>query len=151
MFSRIREKLGLAYSVFSGSENYSNRGYVMTYAGVAHENAEKVVRATLEEYARIRDQIIPAQELKRTKDFIKGRMLMALETSNAVASFVGGEEMLTAKPMTPDEVFAKLEAVTADDVGSAAKELFSPERLNLAVLGPAPEPEKFRAILDGFN
>ena len=56
MFSQIREKLGLAYSVFTTSENYSNRGYVMTYAGVAHESVEKTVRAIVEEYQKIRDK-----------------------------------------------------------------------------------------------
>lgn len=142
IFSEVRDKLGLAYSVFSGSENYSNRGYVVTYAGVAHDNVEKTLRAILKEYAKIRDEGASVAELKRTKDFIKGRMLMALETSNAVASFVGGEEMLTAKPMTPEEVFAKVDAVSANDLKAVAAELFRPENLNLTVLGPSPDEAK---------
>lgn len=151
MFSRVREKLGLTYSVFSGSENYSNRGYVITYAGVAHENVEKALRAILEEYAKIRDEAVGENELRRTKDFIKGRMMMALEASNAVASFVGGEEMLTGQPLTPDEIFAKVEAVTAADMTAIAKNLFRSESLNLTVLGPSPDGGKLESILSSFS
>lgn len=151
MFSRVREKLGLAYSVFSASDNYSNRGSVVTYAGVAHENTAKALTSILEEYQRIREEKVDEAELKRVKDFIKGRMLMDLEVSNAVASFVGGEEMLTQKPMTPEEVFAKVEVTTPAAVREVTQELFRPEALNLVVLGPAPDEDQLRTLLAKFS
>lgn len=151
MFSRIREKLGLAYSVFTASDSYSNRGSVVTYAGVAHENTDKALQAILEEYRKIREEKVAEEELKRVKDFIKGRMLMDLEASNAVASFVGGEEMLTQKPLTPEEVFARVEAVTPQAIQAVSRELFRPEALNLTVLGLAPDAEKLRTALLGFS
>lgn len=136
MFDRVREKLGLAYTVYSDSENYSNRGYIVTYAGVAHENAGAAAGAILDEYRRIREEPVAEEELSRTKQFLKGRILMALETSNAVASFIGAEEILTGKPLTPDEVFARMEAVTSADIQAVAQELFRPDRLNAVLLGP---------------
>ena len=151
MFSRIREELGLAYAVYADSEHFSNRGYLVTYAGVTHENIEKAVSAILEEYRRIREELVPEGELRRTKDFLKGRMQMALETSNAVASFVGGEEMLTGAPMTPEEVFATLDAVRAEDLAAVAREVVRPERLNVVALGPRSDAEALEKIINGFS
>ena len=151
MFVRIREELGLAYTVFTTSENYSNRGYFLTYAGVTHDRIPATVQAILGEYRRIREKPVSTEELGRTKDYIKGRMLMELETSNAVASHVGGEEMLTAKPLTTDEVFARIDQVTAADCTAVAEELFRPERLNAAILGPEPEAGDPHAVLEGFS
>lgn len=147
MWDRIREKLGLAYSVFTAYESYSNRGFVMTYAGVDHRNVEATIRAALEEYQRITVESVPATELTRVKDYIRGTTLIGLEQSNAVASFIGIEEMITGKPLTPDEIFAKIEAVTAEDIRSAAAELIRPERLNLAMIGPVKEKEPLEKLL----
>lgn len=151
MFRRIREELGLAYAVFTDSENFSNRGYLVTYAGVAHENADRAAEEILGEYRRIRDEGVREDELARTKDFIRGRILMALETSNAVASFVGGEEMLTGTPLTAEEVLAKLDAVGAGDIAAVARDRFKPETLNMVVLGPQPDSVKIEAILSRFS
>ncbi|MFY9463018.1 MAG: hypothetical protein WAP52_02425, partial [Candidatus Sungiibacteriota bacterium] len=73
--------------------------------------------------------------------------LIGLEQSNAVANFIGGEEMLTGRPQTVDEVFAKLDAVTADDVCAVARELFVSSRLNLAMIGPFKDRIPFEEIL----
>lgn len=147
MFNRIREKLGLAYTVWTAHESYSNRGYLTTYTGVAHQNTEKTIRAVLEEYKRIRDELVAPAELRRVKDYIRGTMLIGLEASDAVASFVGGEEMLTGKPLTIEEVFAKIDAVTVEDIRDVAKEIIRPEKLNLAMIGPAKDGKKLENLL----
>lgn len=151
MFSRIREELGLAYSVASDAETYSNRGSLSTYVGVAHANVAKSLEAALEEYRRIREEPVPDDELQRNKDFLKGRMLMSLEASNAVASFVGGEEMLTGKPLTTDEVFTIIDGVTSADIQAAARDILRRERLNLVVLGLSPDAGRLQTILDSFT
>ncbi len=150
MWDRIREKLGLAYTVMSSHESYSNRGFLVTYAGVDHANVEKTIRAAIEEYKNVCEKPIPADELKRVKDYLRGTTLIALEQSNAVASFVGGEEMLTGKPLTIEEVFSKVDAVTAEELCLVAREIIRPERLNLAMIGPFKEKEKFVELLRGF-
>ncbi len=151
MFSRVREKLGLAYSVSSDYANYSNRGFLVTYAGVAHGNVLRTTQVILDEYRRIREEIVPAGELTRTKDFLKGRMLMALETSDAVASFVGGEEMLTGKPLTIDEVFARIDEVGSADIRVVAEELLRPARLNAVLLGPQAVSRAPESIIHSFS
>ncbi len=151
MWDRIREKLGLAYTVFTTHESYSNRGYLMTYAGVDHRNVEATIRAALEEYRRITEDPVPAAELKRVKDYIRGTTLIGLEQSNAVANFVGTEEMVTGKPLTIEEVFAKIEAVSAEDIRAVAREIIRAPELNLAMIGPLTDREPFERLLRGFQ
>lgn len=150
MWDRIRDKLGLAYTVWSAHESYSNRGYLITYAGVDHGNVEKTLKTSLEEYKRIAGEPVEEVELKRVKDYLKGTTLIALEASNAVASFVGTEEMVTGKPMTVEEVFAKIEAVKSEDILAVAREIIRPEKLNLAIIGPFKDTISFETILKGF-
>ena len=151
MWDRIRDKLGLAYTVFSAHESYSNRGYLITYAGVDHPNVEQTIRAVLEEYRDICREPVSQEELRRVKDYIRGTTLIGLEQSNAVASFVGGEEMLTGKPLTADEVFARIEAVTPEELCAVAKEIIRPEKLNLAMIGPFKEVKPFHKLLAEFH
>lgn len=150
MFMRIREKLGLAYNVWSAHESYSNRGFLVTYAGVDHKNVEKTMGAILYEYKKIRSEPVNERELQRVKDYIRGTTLIGLEQSDAVAGFIGREEMATGKPMTADEVFAKIEKITVADVSAVAKEIMRPERLNLAMIGPFKEKDNFEKLLKGF-
>jgi len=150
MWDRIRDKLGLAYTVMTAHEGYSNRGYLVTYAGVAHENVEKTLRAALEEYKKITTELVPEVELKRVKDYIRGTTLIGLEASNAVANFIGGEEMLTGKPVTVEEMFAKLDQVTPADIQEVAKEIIRRETLHLAMIGPFKDQEPFEKILNEF-
>ena len=150
MFVRIRERLGLAYTVMSAHESYSNRGFLVTYAGVDHKNVEKTIRAVLEEYKRIRDEGVSVNELRRVKDQIRGRTSIALEASNTVANFVGQEEMVTGRPLTIDEVFDKIEAVTPEDILRVAQEIIAPGRLNLALIGPFEDRAPFEKLLAEF-
>lgn len=150
MWDRIRDKLGLAYTVMTAHESYSNRGYLVTYAGVDHANVEKAIRAALEEYKKITLESVPAVELKRVKDHIRGTTLIGLERSDAVANFVGGEEMLTGHPQTIDEIFAKIDAITAEDIAASAREIIRPERLNLAMIGPFRDRAPFEKLLREF-
>ena len=150
MWDRIRDKLGLAYTVMSAHESYSNRGYLVTYAGVDHANVEKTIQVALEEYKKICDELPSGEELKRVKNYIKGTTLIGLEASNAVASFVGVEEMITGHPLTVEEVFVKLDAVTPQDLCTVAREIIKPERLNLAMIGPFKDKAPFEKLIGIF-
>lgn len=150
MFDEIREKLGLAYWVSTEHESYSNRGFLVTYAGVDHKNVEKTIVTALKEYSKIRDELIQPPELQRVKDYVRGTTLIALEASNAVANFVGGEEMIIGKPMTVDEVFAKIDEVDPGQIAAVAKEIIRPERLNLAMIGPFKDKAPFEKLLGEF-
>lgn len=150
MFMEVRERLGLAYHVWTSHESYSNRGSLNTYAGVDHSNVEKTITAILKEYRRLTQEEVPAAEFKRIKDYVRGTTLIGLEQSNAVANFVGVEEMITGKPLTVDETFAKIDAVTPKDIRQVAEDMMRPEKLNCAMIGPLKDPEQFRNLLSNF-
>jgi predicted Zn-dependent peptidase len=150
MWDRIREKMGLAYTVYSSHESYSNRGFLVTYAGVDHGNVEKTIRAALEEYRRLTREKVSEQELKRVKDYIRGTTLIGLEQSNAVANFVGTEEMVTGKPLTVEEIFAKIDAVTPDDILAVAGDIIRSQGMNCAMIGPWKEETPLLRILEDW-
>lgn len=150
MWDRVREKLGLAYTVVTSHEAYSNRGFLVTYAGVAHTNVARALEAILDEYKKVCTGPIAGEELKRVKDYIRGITLIGLEQSNALANFVGVEEVVTGKPMTVEEVFAKIEAITSEEICAVASEIFTLEKLNLAMIGPFKDPAQFQKQIEGF-
>ena len=147
MFMKIREKLGLAYSVWSEHESYSNRGYLVTYAGVDHTNTEKTIKAMLGEYKKLVDELSLETELKRVKDYIRGTTLIGLEASNSVASFIGTEEIVTGTPLVVEEVFARIDAITVNDIQRVANNIIHNNKLNLAVIGPYKDKKIFEDIL----
>ncbi len=147
MWDVVRDRLGLAYAVGSAHESYSNRGFLVTYAGVAHSNVEKAIRAITAEYRKIAQNGVSAKELSRAKDYIKGTSLIGLESSSAVANFVGIEEVVTGKPVTIQEVFAKIEKIAPADIERAARELIRPDRANLAIIGPFKDGARFAKLL----
>lgn len=149
LFLAVRERQGLAYRVRSYSVESTDAGYVFTYAGTDPTRVERTIETIIREYRRIRDEAVPAAELQKVKDFAKGHFLMDLESSDEMASFVATQETLLGKVESPDEVLAKLEAVTADDVSRVAREMFTPAKLNLALVGPYADSDadRFRALL----
>lgn len=147
MFETIREKLGLAYTVRTAEESFSNRGYFVTYAGVDHSYTKKALAAILNEYKKLREKGVSGKELKLAKDYIKGTSLIGMEASDAVADFIGIEEIVTGKPLTIDEVFGKIDKITVGDLNRLARFIFNPASLNAAVLGPYKEKKEFEKIL----
>ncbi|OHA07795.1 MAG: hypothetical protein A2934_02890 [Candidatus Sungbacteria bacterium RIFCSPLOWO2_01_FULL_47_10] len=147
MFETIREKLGLAYNVRSSDESFSNRGYFVTYAGVDHSNAKKAIAAILKEYRKLADRGISQRELKLARNYVRGTSLIGMEASDAVADFIGIEEIVTGRPLTVEEVFSKIDKVTVEDVNRVAKKIFTERGLNMAVIGPYKEQKEFEKLL----
>lgn len=143
----IRERKGLAYYVRTSSELYTDSGYLVTQAGIPHKNVNQVISLILREYKNIRQNKVPKVELKKAKDYLKGNLTLSLELSDAQASFYTGQELLTGKILTPKEKFARIDKVTVNDIQKAAKEIFQPEKLNLALIGPHKDKGKFIRLL----
>jgi predicted Zn-dependent peptidase len=87
------------------------------------------------------------RELKKAKDHFNGKISLSLETSDANASFYGGQEILKNNILTPKEICAKINKVTADDILKVAQDIFRPEKLNLALIGPFKDKSKFQKLL----
>ncbi len=148
LFTEVREKRGLAYYVRSGIEVFHETGHLMTQAGVTINKIEEAIEAVIREYQKIsKAGSVTQDELQKAKDYLKGKLLIDLEDSFDVASVFAEPLLLEGKVRTPEEAVAGVEKVTSEDVARLAKEIFTGDRLNLAVIGPYKESEKFEKIL----
>lgn len=147
LFIKVRERLGAAYYIRTDVNSDTDTGYLVTQAGIGNNLVEKVVKAILEEYGKISEQKISSKELKKAKDFIKGKTALSLELSDAQASFYGVQELLKKEILTPEEILKKIDKVTVNDILKTAKSLFQPRKLNLALIGPFKDGIKFQRLL----
>jgi predicted Zn-dependent peptidase len=146
LFTEIREHQGLAYDIHSYSDHFSDSGAVVISAGVDSSRVDKAVEAIIDQLSKIKEQISDS-ELKKAREIAKGRLLLSLESSRNVAGWLGAQELLTNRILTPDEVIALVEAVNIEDLKRVAGELFTGEKLNLAIVGPVKKEEPLARLL----
>jgi len=149
LFSEVREKRGLAYYVRTGVETYDGTGNLVTQAGVTVAKIEEAVNAILKEYQKIQDSRFKIQEkeLKKAKEYLKGKLKIDLEDSQDVAHNYVDSLLLEGKVRTPQEIIKGVEAVTGADVVRLAREILKPEKMNLVVIGPYKQAAQFEKLL----
>jgi len=147
LFEEIRSKLGIAYYIQTVNETNPDTGFIFTQAGLDNKNIEKGILTILKEYKKISQKKVPEKELKKAQDYLKGKMTLLLESSDAQASFYAGQELLEKKILTPEEIFAKIDKISQGDILKVARDIFKPEKLNLALIGPFRSKEKFEKLL----
>lgn len=147
LFQEIRERRGLVYSVYGYFRGYEDVGQGVIYAGTDVERVQETIEAIIGELQKIRDEPIPAEELRNSKTLRKGRLLMGLEDSRSVASWIGSQEATYGEIKTPEEVMDLIDAVTAEDVQAVATELLQDNRLNLTLIGPYEDESAFTSLL----
>jgi predicted Zn-dependent peptidase len=150
LFIELRERRGLAYSVKTQAEFYTDSGYLTTEAGVPIGKLSEAVKIILNEYKKLANQPVDKKELERTKNLIRGRAAIQLESSDNVASWYGKHMILRDKILTPEEFLKAMDKVSAEDIKRVARDIFINKGLNLAVIGPLREGEKFEKLLQ-FN
>jgi len=136
LFTEIRDRLGLAYSIHSYVEHFLDTGSVTIYAGVEPKNLQVAIRAILEQLAQLKE-LVPEAELSKAKELSKGRLLLHMEDSRNVASWMGGQEVLTEHILSVDQIVSIIDAITAEELKKLARELMVSSQLRLAVVGPA--------------
>jgi len=136
LFIEVRERRGLAYSVHTISEHFVDTGYIATQIGVDPANDKKATAVILDEYKKIRENLVGKDELRKAKENIKGRLLIRLESSNAVAQFIGGQMLLSGRIQSLNEVLKNFDAVTANDVRRVAQKYLAPEYLRISAISP---------------
>jgi predicted Zn-dependent peptidase len=150
LFIEIRERRGLAYSVGSYFNQLADVGNGAVYVGVDPGKAEETVEAVIDELHKLCDLAVPADELARAKEFRKGRILLSLEDSQALASWLASNEILYGDVPTPEEVTDRIDAVTIADVQGLARDLFTPARYSLAVVGPYDDEARWQRLMERF-
>lgn len=149
LWIEVRERRGLAYAVKPASDRFQDVGYFGAYAGTDPSKTSEAVKIMLEQFYGIAGGKYPvgAEELKKAKEYIKGHIALSLEDTNAVNDYFGFQALFLPKILTPEEVYRKIDKVTADEVVAEAKRLFTPKHLNLAIIGPYSSDTKFREVL----
>ncbi len=136
LFQEIREKRGMAYSVYSYSSQYGDTGQIGVYAGTREDNVAECLEIAVAELSDIAAGNVRADELARAKANLKGRILLSLESTSARMTRLGKSTITDTPLLTPEQIVKRLEAVTAAEVAELADALLAPERLSVAGIGP---------------
>lgn len=147
LFLEIRERLGLAYDVNSQISHFHDSGAVNVCAGVDPKRVEDAIEAILRELVKLREDQVPEAEITKARELGKGRLTLRMEDTRSVAGWIGGQELLTGRIRTVDEVVSILDAITADDLQRMAQELFQTNRLCLALVGPSRRERRVERLL----
>ena len=146
LFLQLRENQGLAYDVHSSLNLFRDCGSLVVYCGVEPKKTQRAITSILEELHGLQANI-PESELTKARELSKGRMLLRMEDSRAVAMWMGAQETLVGNVRTVDEVVELIDAVTIEDIERVAKDLIKEEKLSLAVVGPYRSEARFRNLM----
>src|ERR1700760_4195875 len=135
LFQTVREERGLAYAIYSDLNPYSDTGSLCVYAGTSSTKAGQVIDLVMAEFRRLKEEPLPADELQRAKDQLKGNILLSLESSMSRMSNLARQEMYFQYFFGMQEILDKIEAVTAEQVMEMAQSLFKPEEVAVTLLG----------------
>lgn len=141
MFLAVRESKGLAYYISTSTEDYLDTGSIYTRAGVDVNRIKEAIAAILEEYERVASSDVPEAELKKAKEFLKGKLILSLEDSEHLAQMHARNELLYDKVKTLAHICKAIDAVTVADLRRIAVDLLQKHRMHLAVIGPYEEGE----------
>jgi predicted Zn-dependent peptidase len=149
LFQEVRERRGLAYAVYSFTSAYQDTGQVGLYVGTRTDNLAEAMSVVGTELHRLREEPATADELTRAKENLKGRVVLALESTGARMNRLGSEILAGAPLLSLDAVVERIEAVTLEDLQALVSELWGSERLSAAGIGP--EEAKFDEALTAVD
>jgi predicted Zn-dependent peptidase len=146
LFTEVRDRLGLAYSIHSFIDHMQDTGAITISAGVEPQNLALAVETIVKELSLLKETI-PEEELTKAKEFAKGRLLLRMEDTRAVAGWTGGQEILTGNILTLEEVVSKIDSVTVSQLQETACNLIREEDLRLAVVGSVKDEQTLESLL----
>ncbi len=146
LFQEVRERRGLAYNVFSFQSLFAQTGQLGIYLGTRPDNVAPALRVVADELAQVRRDGFTADELERSKENVKGRMVLSLESTAARMNRLGNAVLSDLPLLTLDEAVGRIESVTLDDLAALTDELLAPERLSAAAVGT--DEDVFRGAIE---
>jgi predicted Zn-dependent peptidase len=146
LFQEVRERRGLAYSVYSFSNQYAGTGQVGIYLGTRTDNLQPALQVVAAELDRLREQPATDAELERSKENVKGRLVLSLESTSARMTRLGSSILTGVPLLSVDELIERIDAVTLADLEALAAELFDPAEMSGACIGP--DEDAFRDALE---
>ena len=151
LFIEVREKRGLCYYINADQYEFQDAGFWAVSAGVDLNRIKEAIKVILAEVEKLKTDLITDEELSRARENLKGHLYLNLEESMAVADFLAEQELLWNKIEDPEVVAGRYEKVTREEIRQMAQEFFIPANLNLAIVGPYKDDEKFKEILKNFK
>ena len=149
LFREVREKRGLAYAVGSYAEQYLDRGSVAMYVGTRSDNVGEACQILGRELRNLADHGVTGEEFERAKQHVKGRMVLSMESTAARMARISRATLFELELLSIDEMLARVDAVTEDDVAALAAELYAPERFSAACIGA--DEDCFRAAAEAVS
>jgi predicted Zn-dependent peptidase len=147
LWTEVRERRGLAYYVHATNQSYTDAGSLYSQAGVDIERIEEAISTIVAELRRIAEERVPADELEKARASAKGRFALQIESPHTLTLFGLRREVLEGEATEPAEMMAALDAVTAEDIQRVAQDVIAANGLNLALIGPFDDAERFERLL----
>jgi predicted Zn-dependent peptidase len=147
LFTEVRERRGLAYYVFATNHSYTDAGTLYSQAGVDINRIDEAIETIARELRKIAEEPVPADELEKARNVAKGRFVLQTESPHGMIMFGLRREVLEARTPEPEEVLRELDAVTVEDVQRVAADVLGGKGLNLALIGPFDDAERFEKLL----
>src|SRR3990167_8957988 len=139
--------MGVGYYVRAYNDPFTDHGFFQISAGVDNKRMDEVLKAVLEECRKLKKHAVSAEELNKVKECLVGNMKLSLESSDDIANFYGGQELLRREIHSIEKKSAEIYKVTAQEVQTLAKDIFQNRKLNLALIGPFRKKTKFSKVL----
>lgn len=136
LFINVRERKGLAYSVYAHQQNFTDTGIFEVYAGVNLDKIDEAIEAVMEELMLIRTEPVNPLELTKAKNQIRGRLEMGLESNTTMAERLGTQMALLGQVLSVEKIMDEIEAVTTEDVRRVAFDMLDPKELRMGIIAP---------------
>lgn len=147
LFVKLREEMGVGYYVRAYNDTFTDHGFFQISAGVDNKRIDEVLEAVLEECRKLKNTKVTDEELNKVKECIIGNMKLSLESSDDIANFYGGQELLKRELFNIEDKAKEVRKVTAEQVQAMARSIFKDEKLNLALIGPFKPEESTQKFL----
>ena len=147
LFREVREKRGLCYSIYMSNQYFSDTGMIQVVAGLDRQRLAEAVAAIWLELKKIANEAVPAAELKRAKEYIKGATILGVEDNMSVAKMMTSQYMFEGTLKSVEEKLAEIERVKASEITKLANELFVANKIGLVLVGPKQNTDQIREIV----
>ena len=148
LWQQVREQRGLCYSIYSYGAGHADTGLYAVYTALGRETEEAAIRTIVDTVKAFRDGGVTREELDRAREQSKANVLMGLESTQARMAHLGRSELTTGEVLTPDQIIAAYDAVTAENVRGLAEEMFDFSRASLSAVGRVRTADEYRALLN---
>ena len=143
LFQKLREEMGVGYYVRAYNDAYTDHGFFQISAGVDNKRIAEVIKAVLEECRKLKIYKVEEEELNKVKECLIGNLKLSLESTDDIANFYGGQELLKRETKNAEDKIDKIRRVTASQIKTLAQHIFKNNKLNLALIGPFKKKSKF--------